>query len=102
MIGRAIIRDLFERERAAAMIGLVTTAMVVAPMVVAADRRPARTGFGWEAIFVFIALLSSLRVRLGVIVLPETQPAGAAPASGVLLKELARASPRTASSTATC
>ena len=33
VMGRAIIRDLFERDRAAAMIGLVTTAMVIAPMV---------------------------------------------------------------------
>src|SRR3954452_8237565 len=29
VIGRAIIRDLFDRERSAAMLGLVTTAMVV-------------------------------------------------------------------------
>ena len=32
VIGRAIIRDLYSRDRAAAMIGLVTTVMVLAPM----------------------------------------------------------------------
>ena len=32
VIGRAIIRDLYTRDRAAAMIGLVTTVMVLAPM----------------------------------------------------------------------
>ena len=33
MIGRAIIRDLFDRDRAASMIGLVIAVMVVAPMI---------------------------------------------------------------------
>ena len=33
VVGRAIIRDLYDRDRAASMIGLVTTVMVVAPMV---------------------------------------------------------------------
>ena len=33
VIPRAIIRDLFTRDRAASMIGLVATVMVVAPMV---------------------------------------------------------------------
>ncbi len=31
VVARAIVRDLFERDRAAAMLGLVTTAMVIAP-----------------------------------------------------------------------
>ena len=31
--GRAIVRDLYDRDRAAAMLGLVTSAMVIAPMV---------------------------------------------------------------------
>ena len=33
MVGRAIIRDLYDREHAASMIGWVTMAMVIAPMV---------------------------------------------------------------------
>ena len=42
VVGRAIIRDLYERDRAASMIGLVTTVMVVAPMFAPAHRRRAR------------------------------------------------------------
>lgn len=87
VVGRAIIRDLFERERSAAMLGLVTTAMVVAPMVSPLIGGLLVTGFGWEAIFVFIALMSGSVFVWALIVLPETHPPGAAPASGVLLKE---------------
>src|SRR5258708_16787876 len=33
VIGRAVIRDLYDRERAPSMIGWVTMALVVAPMI---------------------------------------------------------------------
>ena len=59
VIGRAIIRDLYERDRAAAMIGLVTTAMVIAPMIAPLIGGILDTAFGWEAIFVFIAVFSA-------------------------------------------
>jgi MFS transporter, DHA1 family, multidrug resistance protein len=87
VIGRAIIRDLFDRERSAAMLGLVTTAMVVAPMVSPLIGGLLLTGLGWEAIFVFVALLSAIVFTWSLVVLPETHPPGAVPASGVLLKE---------------
>ncbi|MDO8878153.1 MAG: MFS transporter, partial [Pseudolabrys sp.] len=58
VIGRAIIRDLYDRDRAAGMIGLVTTAMVIAPMVSPLVGGILDTAFGWEAIFVFITLMS--------------------------------------------
>ena len=64
VIGRAIIRDLYERDRAAAMIGLVTTAMVIAPMISPLIGGILDTTFGWEAIFLFIAAFSGV-VLLG-------------------------------------
>src|SRR5689334_16838264 len=72
VIGRAIVRDLFARERAAAMLGLVTTAMVVAPMVAPLIGGLLVTGFGWEAIFVCMATLSALVFIWAFAVLPET------------------------------
>jgi MFS transporter, DHA1 family, multidrug resistance protein len=87
VVGRAIIRDLFERERSAAMLGLITTAMVVAPMVSPLIGGLLVTGFGWEAIFVFIALMSAAVCAWAFIVLPETHPPGAVPAGGVLVKD---------------
>jgi DHA1 family bicyclomycin/chloramphenicol resistance-like MFS transporter len=87
VIGRAIIRDLYERDRAAAMIGLVTTAMVIAPMVSPLIGGILDTAFGWQAIFLFIALFSGAVLLWAVPVLPETRLASAAQAPGMLRQE---------------
>ena len=78
VMGRTIIRDLFERDRAAAMIGLVTTAMVVAPMVAPMIGGFLDTAFGWEAIFLFLATFTAVVLTWAVLVLPETRPASVA------------------------
>ncbi len=75
VIGRAIIRDLFERDRAAAMIGLVTTAMVVAPMVSPLIGGVLDTAFGWESIFLFVTLLNTGVLIWAAMTLPETRAA---------------------------
>ena len=87
VIGRAIIRDLYERERAAAMIGLVTTAMVIAPMISPLIGGILDTAFGWEAIFLFIAAFSGAVLLWAALVLPETRPASVAQAPGMLIEE---------------
>ncbi len=84
VIGRAIIRDLYERDRAAAMIGLVTTAMVIAPMVAPLIGGILDTAFGWEAIFLFIALFGAGVLVWAVLFLPETRPAVVAGAPTML------------------
>jgi DHA1 family bicyclomycin/chloramphenicol resistance-like MFS transporter len=87
VMGRAIIRDLYERDRAASMIGLVTTAMVIAPMISPLIGGILDTVFGWQAIFLFIALMSCLVLLWAVPVLPETRPVHAAEAPGRLWPE---------------
>ena len=87
VIGRAIIRDLFERDRAAAMIGLVTTAMVIAPMVAPMIGGILDTAFGWEAICRFLAVFSGAVLLWAVFVLPETRPARVAQSPGMLIQE---------------
>ncbi len=77
VMGRAIIRDLFERDRAAAMIGLVTTAMVIAPMIAPLIGGILDTAFGWEAIFLFLALFAGAVLIWAFVVLPETRPVNA-------------------------
>src|SRR5262249_15498303 len=79
-IGRAIIRDLYERERAAAMIGLVTSVVVLMPMAAPLIGGVLDTLFGWEAIFVFAAVLSATVFVWAVLALPETRQPAAAPA----------------------
>jgi MFS transporter, DHA1 family, multidrug resistance protein len=87
VIGRAIIRDLYDRDRAAAMIGLVTTAMVIAPMIAPLIGGILDTAFGWEAIFLFISALSGAVLLWAVLVLPETRPASVTHTPGLLMQE---------------
>jgi len=74
VVGRAIIRDLYDRDRAASMIGSVTTVMVVAPMVAPLIGGTLDTTLGWESIFVFIAVASTLVLTWAYLALPETRP----------------------------
>jgi DHA1 family bicyclomycin/chloramphenicol resistance-like MFS transporter len=73
VIGRAIIRDLYERERAASMIGLVTTVMVIAPMFAPALGGLLDTVFGWQSIFVFLSAFNALVLVWAMRTLPETR-----------------------------
>jgi len=86
VIGRSIIRDLFERDRAAAMIGLVTTAMVIAPMIsplvgdmsgnFTASRLSQRAGIDAMIIAgIVLELIGSSMTAVLVATLPEAGPA---------------------------
>jgi DHA1 family bicyclomycin/chloramphenicol resistance-like MFS transporter len=88
VVGRAIIRDLYDRDRAAAMIGWVTTATVVAPMLAPMIGGFLDTALGWEAIFAFVGLVSAVTLIGAVLGLPETQ---AAAMSGGIVRFLAEA-----------
>jgi MFS transporter, DHA1 family, multidrug resistance protein len=73
VISRAIIRDLFDRNRAASMLGLVATVMAVVPTLGPLIGGLLETGFGWEAIFIFTAVTSTLVVTWAALTLPETR-----------------------------
>jgi MFS transporter, DHA1 family, multidrug resistance protein len=81
VIGRAIIRDLFDRNRAAAMMGLVATVMVVLPTFGPLIGGLLDTAFGWESIFICTAASSLAVLAWAAGTLPETRgmnaPAGA-------------------------
>jgi DHA1 family bicyclomycin/chloramphenicol resistance-like MFS transporter len=74
VIGRAMVRDLYDRERAATMIAWITMAMVIAPMLAPLIGGILDTAFGWESIFIFIALCSVAVLVWAAIALPETRP----------------------------
>ncbi len=96
VIGRAVIRDLFERDRAAAMIGLVTTVMMVAPMASPLVGGLLDTAFGWRAIFVFLAAVAAIVFLYALAALPETHerhPANAGEGFFVDLRRLAASVP---------
>lgn len=79
VISRAIIRDLFDRNRAASMLGLVATVMAVVPTLGPLIGGLLETGFGWEAIFLFTAVTSTLVVTWAALTLPETRGLNAPP-----------------------
>jgi DHA1 family bicyclomycin/chloramphenicol resistance-like MFS transporter len=97
VVARAIIRDLFGRERAASVLGLVATVMVAAPTFGPLIGGLLETFFRWEAIFIFTALTSLAVVLWAGITLPETTglnaPAG--PSAGFRgdFRELMRSRP---------
>lgn len=74
VIGRAIIRDLVDRDRTASLIGLVTSAMVISPLIAPVMGGFLDTFLGWHSIFVFIASVGAVLLLWCVISLPETAP----------------------------
>jgi MFS transporter, DHA1 family, multidrug resistance protein len=72
VISRAIVRDLYDRDRAASMIGWVTMAIMVVPMVVPWLGGVLDTSFGWPSIFFFIAAVAALVLAWTWLALPET------------------------------
>jgi DHA1 family bicyclomycin/chloramphenicol resistance-like MFS transporter len=89
VVARAIVRDLFERDRAAAMLGLVATAMVIAPTFGPLIGGLLETAFGWQAIFLFCAAASLAVLAWGAAILPETRRAAPSASSGGFRTDLA-------------
>jgi MFS transporter, DHA1 family, multidrug resistance protein len=78
-IARAIIRDLYDREQAASMIGLMTSVVVLMPMAAPLIGGLLDTFFGWTSIFVFVALLTLTVFLWAAFALPETHAVSVAP-----------------------
>lgn len=77
VLGRAIIRDLHDRDSSAAMIGYVTMAMTLAPMLAPALGGYLDIWMGWRASFAFCSLAGAIVLLWVLLVLPETlQPGG--------------------------
>ena len=76
VLARAVAQDLYGKDRSAAVIGQITAAMVVAPMVAPALSGLIVESVGWRGIF---ALVAAAALGLAVWVrarLPETAPRG--------------------------
>src|ERR1700716_4014402 len=73
VVSRAIIRDLYPRERVGAMISLVIAVMMIAQMVSALFGGLLETGFGWRSIF-YVITAASVLITIGIaVLLPETR-----------------------------
>ena len=78
VLGRAIVRDLFDRRQAASMLGYVTMGLAMAPMVAPSIGGVLQELFDWPAIFWCMAGLGALCLAVTWRYIPETNlhPAG--------------------------
>src|SRR3981189_1781127 len=73
VVSRAIIRDLYSRERIGAMISLVIAVMVIAQMLSPLTGGLLETAFGWRSIF-YVITAASLAIAVAIAwALPETR-----------------------------
>ncbi|HET7887173.1 MAG TPA: multidrug effflux MFS transporter [Bradyrhizobium sp.] len=73
VVSRAIIRDLYRRERISSMISLVIAVMMIAQMLSPLTGGLLETAFGWRSIF-YVATAMSLAVAVAItLALPETR-----------------------------
>jgi DHA1 family bicyclomycin/chloramphenicol resistance-like MFS transporter len=75
VVSRAIIRDLYPRERVGAMISLVIGVMMIAQMLSPLAGGLLENAFGWRSIFYAITIASLVTVVALAIALPETRRA---------------------------
>lgn len=74
VLGRAIIRDVYDREAAARAIAIVMMAMTLAPAVCPAIGAYLAQWYGWRAIFLLLGGLGALVLVLTWARLGETNP----------------------------
>jgi DHA1 family bicyclomycin/chloramphenicol resistance-like MFS transporter len=72
VLGRAIVRDLYDRRQAASMLGYVTMGLAMAPMVAPLIGGLLQEAFGWRTIFWFMGLLGVGCLAVTWAYVPET------------------------------
>jgi MFS transporter, DHA1 family, multidrug resistance protein len=73
VVSRAIIRDLYSRERISSMISLVIAVMMIAQMLSPLTGGLLETAFGWRSIFYVITVVSLVITVAIAVSLPETR-----------------------------
>jgi DHA1 family bicyclomycin/chloramphenicol resistance-like MFS transporter len=73
VVSRAIIRDLYSRERISSMISLVIAVMMIAQMLSPLTGGLLETAFGWRSIFYVITAASLVITVSLALTLPETR-----------------------------
>ncbi len=74
VVGRAMVRDLYDTERAAAMIAYLTMAAVVAPTLAPLLGGYLEEWYSWSASFVFILVITALFLIAAFFFAHETLP----------------------------
>ena len=72
VLARAIVRDLFDRERSASVIAYISAAMVMAPMVAPLIGGYLDDWLGWRSTFVFVGGFGAVVTVFAVLLLHES------------------------------
>lgn len=80
VIARAVVRDVFGRERSASMFAAMGTAMALAPAVAPIIGGALTEALGWRSSFLFLVLFGSASLIAVRCLLAETAPPGEAAA----------------------
>lgn len=73
VVSRAIIRDLYSRDRIGSMISLVIAVMMIAQMLSPLTGGLLETAFGWRSIFYVVTAMSLVVAVAIALTLPETR-----------------------------
>ena len=72
VVGRAIVRDLYEPARAARVLGYMGTAMALTPILAPIVGGFVHVAFGWRAVYLTLAACGALFLGVGALLVPET------------------------------
>lgn len=86
VIGRVIVRDYFDRDAQARLLGLISMAMAVSPMAAPVLGSLMLPFINWRGLFVLLGVIGAVLCLVVYRRLPETRPAdvAAAPPRGLL------------------
>ncbi|MFN4130139.1 MAG: multidrug effflux MFS transporter [Paracoccaceae bacterium] len=79
LVPRAVVRDIYDGDRAASMLGYVTMGMAVVPMMAPVFGGVLDELFGWQANFAVMGLLGVLVLALAYLDMGETVRGGGLP-----------------------
>ncbi|KPQ10066.1 MAG: DHA1 family drug:H+ antiporter [Saliniramus fredricksonii] len=85
-LARAVVRDTAGKDRAASIIGYLSMAMVISPMIAPFVGGVLEEAFGWRAIFIAMVLLSAGVLVAAWYALYETAPRGASSSFVTILR----------------
>ncbi|SDG48863.1 multidrug effflux MFS transporter [Alloyangia pacifica] len=74
VVGRAVVNDLYEGQRAAKAMTVLVMLLTIGPIVSPTLGSLLLEAFGWRSIFVFMAGVSLLALGLSLSLVPETLP----------------------------
>jgi MFS transporter, DHA1 family, multidrug resistance protein len=72
VVGRAVVRDLYEPERAARVLGYMGTAMALTPILAPIVGGVIHMAFGWRAVYLALAACGATFLGLAALLVPET------------------------------